>query len=488
MEDQKAPTIAKCLAVDIIAKYGAPENVLTDRGTNFLSKLVKEICLIFKVNQLRTTAYHPQTDGLVERFNRTLCDMLACYVTEEPQEWDKYLPFVTLAYNTAIQSTLKECPFYLFFGRAPVLPTDVKINTRYDRIGEENNVYQRKWERAKDLAREHLVKEQKKQKGYYDRGTNIANYKIGDHVLLKAPPTPGKFVNRWREEVYKITKIFSHLNYEITDVATHDGTKIVHANNIKLFKDHSPKNVRQGNPQYIQIGVPVEELHLHITPVEGVPPTPSPSPEPAKAEAESSTNEKSTQTIKSENQEEILQSISHQTMDDINSSRKHRRPRVNRVVSAEQWSIQQPTVGNYWTRPSQANNLPNLARRGPGRPRRVPNHPVTRNQHRNEAQDSPNVRRGPGRPRKYFTNHQSLQPRFNVTVVNTNNQQKRGPGRPRKISKIENGLPNERRDGASEHINGTSNQLRNAYPLRKDKNALNSSRYSRYSLRSKSNR
>ncbi|KAI9560570.1 hypothetical protein GHT06_011517 [Daphnia sinensis] len=64
---------------------------------------------------MKTTAYHPQTDGLVERFNRTLCDMLACYVVDEPEEWDRYLPFVTFACNTSQQTTLRDNPFYLFF-------------------------------------------------------------------------------------------------------------------------------------------------------------------------------------------------------------------------------------------------------------------------------------------------------------------------------------------------------------------------------------
>jgi transposase InsO family protein len=161
MKNQKAPTIAKCLVNKIITKYGAPQSVLTDRGTNFLSHLVKEICMLFKIKQMRTTAYHPQNDGLVERFNRTLCDMLACYVVDEPEEWEKYLPFLTFAYNTAIQSTLKEYTFYLFFGRAPILPNDIKINHRYENRGEENNVYAEKWENAKRLAREHLFDAQK---------------------------------------------------------------------------------------------------------------------------------------------------------------------------------------------------------------------------------------------------------------------------------------------------------------------------------------
>ena len=84
MANQSSETVAKILVNGVISKYGAPRTVLTDQGSNFLSKLVQDICNLFKIKQLYTTAYHPQTDGLVERFNRTLCDMLACYVQGEP--------------------------------------------------------------------------------------------------------------------------------------------------------------------------------------------------------------------------------------------------------------------------------------------------------------------------------------------------------------------------------------------------------------------
>ncbi|KZR97300.1 Uncharacterized protein APZ42_007909, partial [Daphnia magna] len=71
MRNQTAQTIAKVLVNKIFTKYGSPEVVLTEQDTNFLSSLIQEVCKLFKVKQIRTTAYHPQTDGLVERFNRT---------------------------------------------------------------------------------------------------------------------------------------------------------------------------------------------------------------------------------------------------------------------------------------------------------------------------------------------------------------------------------------------------------------------------------
>jgi transposase InsO family protein len=151
IKNQIASTIARCLVDKLITKYGAPQAVLTDRGTNFLSVLVNEICVLFKIKQMRTTSYHPQTDGLVERFNRTLCDMLACYLNKEPKEWDKYLPFVTFAYNTAIQSILKEGPFYLFFGRASLLPNNITINPRYNTRYDDHNVLKRNGKTLRNL-------------------------------------------------------------------------------------------------------------------------------------------------------------------------------------------------------------------------------------------------------------------------------------------------------------------------------------------------
>ena len=74
--DQTAPTIAKLLVEEVVCRHGVPGELLSDRGAAFLSKLVLEVCRLMGTKKVNTTAYHPQTDGLVERFNRTLTDML----------------------------------------------------------------------------------------------------------------------------------------------------------------------------------------------------------------------------------------------------------------------------------------------------------------------------------------------------------------------------------------------------------------------------
>ena len=75
--DQKAETIAPLFLEHIVCRHGIPEELLTDRGTNFLSNLIQEICQILGVKKINTSGYHPQTDGLVEKFNATLISMIA---------------------------------------------------------------------------------------------------------------------------------------------------------------------------------------------------------------------------------------------------------------------------------------------------------------------------------------------------------------------------------------------------------------------------
>ena len=242
MEDQKAITIAEHLTNKIITKYGAPEQILTDQGTNFLSKLIEEICMLFKVKQLRTTSYHPQTDGLVERFNRTLGDMLSCYVSNEPELWDEYLDFVTLAYNTSEQTTLKNNPFYLFYGRNANLPNDIVVSHQDD---DDEDSIRIKWSRALELAKENLQKAQHIQKTNYDKGSKLTTYKINDLVLLKSPPLPGKFNPRWNG-LFKVIKQLGSLNYEIQKYPirnSKDKNIIVHSNRLKIFEPRETKGL-----------------------------------------------------------------------------------------------------------------------------------------------------------------------------------------------------------------------------------------------------
>ena len=85
---------------------------------------MQKVVRAMETNHQTTTAYHPQANGLVERLNHTLADMLSMYVSRDHTNWDVTLPFVRFAYNTSKQESTGKSPFYLMHGRHPVLPID----------------------------------------------------------------------------------------------------------------------------------------------------------------------------------------------------------------------------------------------------------------------------------------------------------------------------------------------------------------------------
>ena len=113
----------------MFCRFSPPEQIHSDQGRQFESDLLKEICDIFQIKKARTTPYHPQCDGQVERFNRTLLHMLATTLKGHPFDWEDHLAKVCMAYNTSVDSTTGYSPYFLMFVRKPRLPLDLVYPT-----------------------------------------------------------------------------------------------------------------------------------------------------------------------------------------------------------------------------------------------------------------------------------------------------------------------------------------------------------------------
>ena len=122
--DQKAETIARLLVEHVVVRHGVPGRLLSDRGPNFLSALIQELCKLLGTTKVNTSGYHPQCDGLVEKFNSTLINMLSKNVEKYGRDWDAHLPYLLFAYRVAVQDSTNFSPFYLLYGREPELPTE----------------------------------------------------------------------------------------------------------------------------------------------------------------------------------------------------------------------------------------------------------------------------------------------------------------------------------------------------------------------------
>ena len=185
--DQTAATIANLLVREIVSRHGVPSELLSDRGQAFLSGLFKEVERVLGYN---TTAYHPQTDGLVERFNRTLISMLTKTVEHDGKDWDQQLPFVLFAYRVSQQQSTLESPFFLLYGRDPRLPTQTVMVANKTRQHRDLKEYGADLAfctaEAWDLARKCIGKAQKKQE-YYNRRARPPRFRVGDRVFLFKP-------------------------------------------------------------------------------------------------------------------------------------------------------------------------------------------------------------------------------------------------------------------------------------------------------------
>lgn len=100
----------------VFSRVGIPKEILTNRGTNFTSQFLQQVYQLLGIKCLKTTPYHPETDGLVERFNQTLVQMLRKFVNEVGTDWDQWLPYLMFAYREVPQASTGFSPFQLMYG------------------------------------------------------------------------------------------------------------------------------------------------------------------------------------------------------------------------------------------------------------------------------------------------------------------------------------------------------------------------------------
>ena len=126
--NQTAETIAHLLVNEIFCRHGAPEHLLSDRGANFLSELVQDVCKLLSIKKINTSGYNPQTVGLVEKFNSTLINMISKIAQRSGRDWDRHLSYLLFAYHASVHESTKESLFHLLYGRDPRLPSEATLN------------------------------------------------------------------------------------------------------------------------------------------------------------------------------------------------------------------------------------------------------------------------------------------------------------------------------------------------------------------------
>jgi hypothetical protein len=109
--------LAKLYISRILCLHGVPKTIVSDRGTQFVSRFWEQLNSTLGTRLIRSSAYHPQTDGQTERVNQILEDMLRAYVLNHGKSWDDHLALAEFAYNNSYQESIKMSPFEALYGR-----------------------------------------------------------------------------------------------------------------------------------------------------------------------------------------------------------------------------------------------------------------------------------------------------------------------------------------------------------------------------------
>ena len=237
-----APRIAEEL-VKVFAQVGVPREILTDQGSNFTSQMLTEIYRLLGVQPIRTSPYHPQTDGLVERFNQTLKRMLKKAAMDNVKDWDKFVPYLLFAYREFPQASTGFSPFELIYGRQVRGPLDIlKESWEASTKSDESVVsyvlpVQEKLAKMSKLVQENMAGAQREPKRWYDRNARQRQFESGDQVLVLLPTSSNKLLAQWQGP-YPVLRRVGGVNYQVDMYDKRKQRRIFHVN--MLRKWHTP--------------------------------------------------------------------------------------------------------------------------------------------------------------------------------------------------------------------------------------------------------
>ena len=246
LPNQEATTVAKVLVNEMICRFGVPLEIHSDQGRNFESALFQEMCRLLGMTKTRTTPLHPQSDGMVERMNRTIEAQLSMFVQDHQRDWDEFIPLLMMAYRSSIHDTTKCSPAKLMLGRELRLPLDLLLERPPQ---EEPNLViphvdylQQTLETVHEFARSSLKLSSDRSKMYYDTKSSDNTYSTGDPVWLYNPKkkkgVSPKLSRNW-EGPDTVVKPINDLVYRI-QLGPRTKPKVVHWNRLWRYNGDNP--------------------------------------------------------------------------------------------------------------------------------------------------------------------------------------------------------------------------------------------------------
>ena len=245
IRNMKATTIATTFIDNILTKFGTPVTVVSDNGKQFVSSIFKQLSKLFGFEHRLITPYNPQANGVIERINRTIVNMLSVYTTSS--NWDSFLQMLCFTYNTSIHNTTSFSPFYVMFLRDPILPVDIVL-----KLAKNDNIFQKDFtsyiqEQAKhiygtwEIVELEIRKSQERQKLYGDLSRKAKEHNIQEQDLVLIWKTyiknDSKLMPHWVGP-FRVLKI-NPPNLILKSIGDKNKIFTEHLNKVKKFKTPS---------------------------------------------------------------------------------------------------------------------------------------------------------------------------------------------------------------------------------------------------------
>ena len=234
LPDKTNESVWKVLANQFFPVHGAPEVVLSDNGREFTANAFTQYLKQLGIDHRRTTPARPQCNGKVERFNRTLKEILTKAINNQPTNWEDHIGDTLWAYRISINAATGYSPYYLLFGRQPRAPLTrlLKASTSICPFGNRLDDLSQAFAQAQVNTREGRIANRER----LAKQANAKEIKVGDMVVLRVPE-PVTFSSRWdpQWQVTRVSGLTLHIRNQVTGIK-----KVIHRDHTKLVDPFLP--------------------------------------------------------------------------------------------------------------------------------------------------------------------------------------------------------------------------------------------------------
>jgi len=241
LRDATADKLARCV-VDFIAQFGVPKHLHSDQGSNVDGEVIREVCKILGISKTRTCPYHPAGNGITERENKVIVDMLRHFVNTRQSDWDIHLPVIMMAYRSSVHRVIGESPASMMYGHELRLPIDALVGPppeeEHEAVATSDYVQNlvEALQTAHETARTRLESHYRYEKKQYDRKVNEEKFTVGQAVWLRLYPkttTKSKKLMKSYSGPHIVLSRVSAVTYKIK--LSRQVDKVVHGDRLKPF-------------------------------------------------------------------------------------------------------------------------------------------------------------------------------------------------------------------------------------------------------------